>query len=189
MGFWDSLLGRTRLQKPDMDRLFALPAAGVTLGSEIGLEPGGRAGVCLKPVESGEFSAIEGELKDLASLGAKDFQGTVEQKTDEFGYLWIIFTEADLDSLVNLVHLVGSTLQDKGFGEQLLAAVFRYGEHGGQQTVYLVYLYKRGLFYPLAPRGRERDSALEFRVMSALGAELPMEKDTSRWFPLFDCPV
>ncbi len=53
-----------------------------------------------------------------------------------------------------------------------------------------MYLYKRGTFYPFAPDGKEhRDSEFELHVRSVLGADLPVESDLSRWFPLWDLPV
>lgn len=178
-----------------MERLFALPAAGLSLAGEAGLEAAGRGGVCLKAVDSGEFASVETDLRGLVDLAAHDAQGEVAVQGDEYGYRWIVFSEPDLGDLVNLVHLVGSTLQEKGYGEQLLAALFRFkaatqGVAEGR-PFYLVYHYKRGSFYPFAPAAQreERDEALEFRVSSVLSRELPIEKDQSRWFPLWDCPV
>lgn len=190
MGFLDALFGRPRLKKPDMDQLFALPAASLTLRAEAGLEPDGRAGVCLKAVDSGEFAALEADLRQLLALAAHDFKGELDVRSDEYGYRWVVFTDPELDELVNLIHMVGSTLQEKGFGEQLLAALFRFKEASGA-PFYLVYHYKRGSFYPFAPAGgpETRDEALEFRVSAVAAGAIPVEKDTSRWFPLWDCPV
>ena len=39
MGLLDSLLGRTRLERPSLDRLFAVSTAQVTLSTGLGLEP------------------------------------------------------------------------------------------------------------------------------------------------------
>jgi hypothetical protein len=53
----------------------------------------------------------------------------------------------------------------------------------------LVYLFKRGTFYPFAPLGGERrDTALELRVKSLLAGELRMEDDLGRWFPVWGAP-
>jgi hypothetical protein len=52
-----------------------------------------------------------------------------------------------------------------------------------------VYLYKRGTFYPLAPQsGERRDNALELQVRGALGDDLKVEPDLSRWFPVWGAP-
>jgi hypothetical protein len=52
-----------------------------------------------------------------------------------------------------------------------------------------VYLYKRGTFYPFAPLGAERrDNALELQVRGAVGADLKIEADLGRWFPVWGAP-
>jgi hypothetical protein len=66
--------------------------------------------------------------------------------------------------------------------------VFGFG--GDPGACHLVYLYKRGTFYPFAPRaGERRDNELELRVHGALGSDLPVEEDLSRWFPLWGLPI
>jgi len=55
-----------------------------------------------------------------------------------------------------------------------------------------VYLFKRGTFYPFAPvdtQKERRDTELELRIRSMVGADLPFESDLSRWFPMWDMPV
>ena len=201
MGFLDSvlgpLLGRTRLKAPDMDRLFKLATAGPGLDSAE-LAPDGRWAVCLRPVEGAEFAAVERDLTELVQLACRDhdFNSQSEIQRDGLGYVWIVFSDPDLEDGVTLVHLVGSTLTEKGYGEQLLAAVFRMrltdGGRDGTDGCYLIYNYKRGYFYPFVPKtGGERahDTAAEFRVGSALQPLLPVEPDLTRWFPLWDCPV
>ncbi len=196
MGLFDGwlgpVLGRTRLRKPQMDRVFAMATAAPSL-SAAELSPGLRAGVCLQAVEGGAFASVDGELRQLVQMAAAspDFQAQAEVARDDLGYTWIIFSGAGVDDQVNLAHLAASTLQEKGYGEQLLAAVFRLERTDGTDTpCYLIYNYKRGNFYPFMPtHGRNRDTAAEFRTAGALGNLLPTEQDVSRWFPLWDCPV
>jgi hypothetical protein len=60
----------------------------------------------------------------------------------------------------------------------------------GSGTISFVYLYKRGTFYPFAPRGEpKRDNALELRMQAALASELPMEPELERWFPVWGAPI
>jgi hypothetical protein len=52
-----------------------------------------------------------------------------------------------------------------------------------------VYLYKQGTFYPFAPlSGERRDNALELEVRGQVGADLKIEPDLSRWFPVWGAP-
>ncbi len=57
--------------------------------------------------------------------------------------------------------------------------------------MYWIYNYKRGAFYPFVPAGgqEQRDSEREFQLKAQLGAELPVEADVSRWFPLWGIPI
>jgi hypothetical protein len=57
-------------------------------------------------------------------------------------------------------------------------------------TSYLVYLFKRGTFYPFVPNGHEqRDIEQELKLKSLVADDLVIESDLDRWFPLWDLPV
>jgi hypothetical protein len=205
VGFLDALLGRTKPAQPNLDRLFGLPAARITLEASEGLVPSGEAGVCFKPAAGEEFAAAETEIAALLDLGDGDnATGEVTKVSlagpaDEFGYRWIVCGATDFDTLVTRVHVVNSTLEEHGYGPQLLCSVF--GFHpvstpgaapvaGGLAQLYLVYLYKRGSFYPFVPLGGEkRDNEAELRLKTELGEDLSIEKDLDRWFPLWKLPV
>jgi hypothetical protein len=189
MGLLDAILGRTKAKQPDLERLFALPGAAITLEVGAGLRPAGAAAVSLKPASGRSFDDMQVELDDLVALASDEASSAVSHVTDSYGYLWIVVRDPDLDDLVTTVHLINSTLADRGFGPQLLASVFAFtGEHG--EPVHLVYLYKRGTFYPFAPTGTElRDNLTELRVRDAVAGELPVEKDLTRWFPIWGLPL
>ncbi len=188
MGFLDALFGRSRPPPPRLEELFRLPSAAVGLEASLGLKAGGRAGVCYKPAEAASFSRAEEEVRALLEAGAEVSGSRLEIVTDEFSYRWVVLEDPDLEDLVTLVHGVNRTLVEAGYGPQLLCSCFRFvGEAG---LTYLVYLFKRGTYYPFCPReGRQRDVALEFRVRSALDKELPLERDPSQWFPLWGLPL
>ena len=55
----------------------------------------------------------------------------------------------------------------------------------------LVYLYKRGTFFPFAPvaaGGRQRDNLLELQVRDLLAGEIAVEKDLTKWLALWGAP-
>ena len=200
MGFLDALLGRSKPAQANLDRLFALPSAAIDLDAVAGLQSSGRAGVCFKPATGAVFAEIEAEVTAILDVrddggpgaptpGAGPASAGWTRQTDQYGYEWIVLQADGLEDLVNRVHIVNASLEDKGYGPQLLCSVFGLAGSDGRRC-YLVYLYKRGTFYPFAPTGAEnRDNELELKLRSVIGEQLPMESDLSRWFPLWGLPV
>lgn len=186
MGFLDTLLGRTKPKKPDLDRLFALPNAAITLEAGIGLTPTGVGSVCFRAAEGAAFAQIEKDVRDLLDAGDGP---KVEVTSDSYGYTWLVIRRdpSDLAGLVTDIHAINAALESGGFGPQLLCSVVAFGGSGSKLG--LVYLYKRGTFYPFAPQpGEKRDNATELQVRGAVGADLPVEADLSRWFPVWGVP-
>jgi PspA associated protein B len=188
VGLRDVLFGRKQLKEASPDRLFALATAGVTLEVQLGLRPGGSAAVCFKPLSAGEFAAVQRDLDELLDVAARDSASEVSRTGDEYGYQWIVVRDPQLEDLVTTVHLVSSELIAKGFGPQLLGSIFRFED--GNQPVFWIYAYKRGVFYPFVPTGKaERDNARELELKAKLEGELPIEEDLTRWYPLYDAPL
>lgn len=187
MGLFDRLLGRGTPPPPDLDRLFAVPAAALTLQTTVGFHPTGTGSVCFRAAEGAEFSRLEQEIRALLDA---DEGPDAEVTRDEFGYRWLVLRHApdDLAGLVTDLHAVNATLSDDGFGPMLLCSLVGFAAPGGR-SLGLVYLYKRGSFYPFAPTGPQaRDSTVELQVRAALDGELPLEGDLSRWFPVWGAP-
>jgi len=65
MGLFDTLLGRTKPVRANLDALFSLPSAAITLQVTAGLLPTGRAGVCFKPPAGQPFAEMQAELEQL----------------------------------------------------------------------------------------------------------------------------
>jgi len=199
MGLLDILLGRTKPVAPDLDRLFGLPSAAVTLQAAAGFTPTGRGSVCFATVEGAAFDDVRREVQALLDADAERTGPPVELVRDEYGYSWLVSRRGpeDLPALVGDLHAVNSALEASGFGPQLLCSVvgFERVEGGGDESgvrLGLVYLYKRGTFYPFSPLaggdGQRRDSALELQVRAALSGDLRIEEDLSRWFPVWGAP-
>jgi hypothetical protein len=205
MGILDTLLGRTKPVQSNLDALFALPSAAVTLQSAADTTCSGHAGVCFKPPTGAGFAEMQAEVANLLAL---DSTSGFHAAEDSFGYHWLVVDDADVQSLVTQVHLVNSSLADAGWGPQLLCSVFGLTQvpatvdgaaddlvPAGPGTVrastsYLVYLFKRGTFYPFVPTGHEqRDIEQELRLKSLVAGDLAVEPDLERWFPLWDLPV
>jgi hypothetical protein len=187
VGFLDSLLGRTKPVQPKLDDLFGLPSAAITLQAATGFTPTGSGSVCFRAVEGGTFGGIQSEVRDLLDM---DGGLPVEVSRDSYGFTWLVSSHMsdEIEALVTDLHAVNSTLVDNGFGPQLLCTVVGFRDPEDRRLG-LVYLYKRGTFYPFAPRsGQTRDNALELQVRGAIGDDLKFEQDLTKWMALWGAP-
>jgi hypothetical protein len=194
MRFLDVLLGRTKPKQAQLDALFSLSGAAITLEAALGMKPSGEAAVCFKPASGASFAETSSEMTELLELAVREAGSTLRVTDDRFGYRWVVLGDPQLEDLVTSAHMVNSTLEERGFGPQLLCSVFAFDTDGSsgqaKQRCYLVYLYKRGTFYPFAPQeGERRDNELELRVRGALGNDLPIEPELGRWFALWGIPL
>jgi len=188
VGLLDTLLGRTRPVPPNLDALFALPSASITLQAATDFAPTGTGSVSFRAAEGKAFRDIEKDVKDLLSMG--EAKSSVEITADSYGFTWLVCTHDpdDIEGLVTDLHAVNSTLEAGGFGPQLLCTILSFRDGSGSRLG-LVYLYKRGTFYPFAPQaGERRDNATEMQVRGVLGNDLKIEPELGRWFPVWGAP-
>jgi hypothetical protein len=186
MGLLDTILGRTKPAKADLDALFALPSAAVTLEAGMSLKPTGTGSVCVKPAEGAGFAGLREQVDQLL---AADNDKYTETK-DSYGFSWITRQgdPAEIQDLVGDLHTINASLEDAGFGPALLCTLVTFTDAQGP-PVGLVYLYKRGTWYPFVPTGKEqRDNARELELKATIGDDLKIEPDLSRWFPLWGAP-
>jgi hypothetical protein len=191
VGFLDALLGGRgkRVKGAAPDRLFAMTTAQVTLDTALGLKHKGSAGIVFQPLETADFDGIVSETEELLRAEGEDTGTSLESSADEYGYRWLIFRDPDFEDLVVALNTISTQLQESGYGDRLLAAVFPFEDKG--KPIYFIYNFKRGAYYPFipAPGDKARDSEAELRLKAQVGAELPFEEDITRWFPLWEIPL
>ncbi|MBF6046231.1 hypothetical protein GO001_13495 [Streptomyces sp. NRRL B-1677] len=192
MGFLDVILGRSKPVRPDLDQLFALPSAAITLQAGAGLTPTGLGSVCFASVEGGAFAQLQQDVRALLDADTERGGEPVAFSQDAYGYTWLLARQPpeDTAALVNDLHAVNTLLQDGGFGPQLLCSLMGFRGADGRSLA-LVYLYKRGTFYPFAPvagAGEKRDNGLELQARALLADDLRIEEDLARWFPVWGAP-
>jgi hypothetical protein len=197
MGLLDAIFGRTKPVQPKLDDLFGLPSAAIGLQAAAGFTPTGSGSVCFRAVEGKTFADVQSEVSDLLNMDAGRPGGglPVEVTRDSYGFTWLVSSHMsdEMDALVTDLHAVNSTLVDAGFGPQLLCTLIAFRDER-ERRLALVYLYKRGTFYPFAPLGggpggeHRRDNALELQVKGAIGADLKFEPELERWFPVWGAP-
>jgi hypothetical protein len=187
VGFLDAVLGRKKAVRPDLDALFALPNAAISLQVSLDMLPTGRGSVAFRAPEGRAFADVEAEVRRLLDAGGGP---PVELASDAFGFTWLVVhtDPVDLPAVVTDLHAVNTSLVEAGFGPQLLCSQVSFRDPD-DRALAMVYLYKRGTFYPFVPSGAEqRDNVLELRVRDVLAHELPLEADLSRWFAIWGAP-
>jgi hypothetical protein len=195
VGLLDILRGRTAPVAPKLDAIFALPSAAITLETQAGLVTSGHAGVCWRPPAGQASQEVQDEVSKILDLDRQDpSTPALRAVEDDLGYRWLLVDGPEFDDLATRVHQVNSLLVENGWGPQLLCSVFGLSPAPGADTsakkMWLVYLYKRGTFYPFCPDGESsRDNEAELRLRSTLSGDLPIEDDLGRWMALWGLPV
>jgi len=192
MKFFDALFGRSKPAKPDLDQLFGLPQAALTLEVSTAFRPTGIGSVCYRAAEGGAFATTQSDIQQLLdSTSPGETTGPkVERTEDEYGFTWLVVRHdpSDTAGLVTDLHAVNTSLEGAGFGPALLCSLVHFADDQGRKLA-LVYLYKRGSFYPFAPQQSERrDNALELQIRGLITNDLRIEDDLSRWFPVWGAP-
>ena len=189
MGFLDILRGKRELKQPAPDRLFAMSTAFVKMDMELGHKSSGKAAIVFQPLATADFDGIVRDMEEVVHGTGEDTGTRIERSDDEFGYRWMILEDEDFEDLVVGVNAVSGALQGGGYGDRILCAVFAFRDER-DRPLYWIYNYKRGAFYPFAPAGKQqRDTERELRAKAQIGADLPIEAELERWFPLWGIPI
>jgi hypothetical protein len=181
----DAMLGRSKRPRNNLDALFSLPTAAITLQTAADFTPTGAGAVCFRAAEGSAFAATQA---DIVALLDNDDDPDLEQHTDQFGFTWLVARQEEMSALVTDLHAINTGLEAQGFGPSLLCSLVGFRDPSGR-SIALVYLYKQGTFYPFAPKGgQQRDNLLEMQVRDLVKNDLPVEPELSRWMALWDAP-
>ncbi len=190
MGLRDMLIGRRTVKPPAArERLFALSTAYVTLEAEYSITSAGVAGIVFQPLATSDFKSITDDMEAVVGATAGELAAKLETRDDDYGFRWVIVRVPGVEDLVVAINGVSSALEDGGYGERILCAVFAFKAENGS-PVNFIYNYKRGNWYPFvpAPGDHERSTERELQLKAQLGVELPIEPELERWFPLWGIP-
>jgi hypothetical protein len=189
VGLGGALFGRKKAQEPKGRALFALVTAQGALAQRLQMVHSGKAGLCFRPLTASSFADLERDVQGILSLGQGTAQTQHRVVADDFGFRWLLLQVEPFEELVSAVYQAAQTFAERGFQEQLLAVVFPFRYEG--QEVHWIFSYRRGTFYPFIPvlgEAQRRDSALEVSLVEKVGADLPVEKELERWYPLWGAP-
>ncbi len=184
----------------DPEDLFGMSTAYLTMEAELGYHSLGVGALCFSGVDSHSFRQAVDEVEAILEAGRADTGTDFRVTEDDHGYHWVVLEDADSEDLITSMHFAADTFIEHGYGSRLLAAVFgydggdgaaRHRDGGGDAAgaggpAYWIYSFRRGAYYPFAPRpGRERDSSAEFKLEAALDGELEIEREKEYWYPLW----
>ena len=188
MGLLSVLLGRNKLRKANREEYFAIITAAVSLAGRTDLRLTEKAGLVFNPVESRFFENLDSELRDLLRISGRATGTRYEVKDDGHGTRWVLLDDRDFEDLASIIHIVGETFTEHGYGDRLLAAVFGFDYEG--KKAYWVYNIKRGRFYPFVLSGEsQRDNAAEMRLGALMEEEkIPVERSLEQWYALWGIP-
>ena len=129
MGFLDSLFGRTRLPKSNEDKLFAMSNAAIGPGASdrdagvvVPVSPSGgcRRAASTRPRRtSTTCSSCRARAKSL----------TLEDKTDDLGFDWLIASGTDFEEAIAAIHSAATSLLEEALAT-FLAVAFRFEREG-----------------------------------------------------------
>jgi hypothetical protein len=190
VGLFDAITGRRKVKGPAPDRLFAITTAHITLDTEHGIKSRGAAAIVFQPLDTGAFEQIARDMEELVRGTGDETGSTIETEADSMGYRWMIVRDDDVEDLAVGINAVSEQLAIEGYGDRLLCAVFGFQDTQGA-AMYFIYNYKRGTWYPFVPADGEQKRATEreLRLKAVLAADLPIEPELDRWFPLWDIPI
>ena len=191
MGLLDALVGRRAVKGPAArERLFALSTAYVTLETEQQITSSGVAGIVFQPLATSDFAAMVKDMEEVVKATASEMGASAESQDDSYGFRWLIVRDKGaVEDLVVTINGVSTAIEEGGYGERLLCAVFAFKDAKGA-AINFIYNYKRGSWYPFVPAGGEqqRSTERELQLKAQIGGELPIEPELERWFPLWGIP-
>ena len=182
--------GGSKKRETDSDTISSLSSAYIALNTRLDLKSTGRSAICIKNVDLVPFGEMKHEIENFLDASKADFEITYRTIVDPYEYLWIIIMTKTLEDNVAAITSIGDTIEERGFSDKLLASIFDFND--GSTANYLIYNYKLDKFYPFVPineQQKRRDHDKELKIMSAVGDELPVEKDMSNWYPIWNIPI
>lgn len=195
MGLRDILTGRHQVKGPAPDRLFAISTAYVTLQAEHQIAPAGSAAIVFQALATSDFEATITEMEQVVTATGGESGTTVATQDDSYGYRWMVLRNPpgapSVEDLAVGVNAVAGSIESAGYGERLLCAVFAFADAQGRR-IYFIYNYKRGYWYPFVPEPgseQERSTERELQIKAQMSAEMPIEPELERWFPLWGIPI
>ena len=133
MGLWETMRARTQPKRNNLDALFLVPSAAITLQTALGFEPTGSGSVCYRSAAGAAFAQTQDDVVALIRDDADAPEVTVTQ--DDFGFTWLVVSgdASDMSGLCTDLHAVNTTLELTGFEGGLLCSMVPFANASGQR--------------------------------------------------------
>ena len=169
-----------------------MPSAALTLQAGAGFIPTGLGSVCFAGVEGGAFARIRQDVEELLDADTDRGGIPVEFSQDSYGYTWLLSRRSpdDVTALVNDLHAVNTRSRTAASARSCCARWSASGTpKGGRWRWSTSTSAARSTRSPrcgAAPRSAT--TSWSCRSGRLLGDDLRVEKDLSRWFPVWGAP-
>ncbi len=190
--FFDSIMGRTQPARPDLDAIFGLP-----VGGDHACRPRwasrrpARGAVAFRVPEGRAFAEVQGEVEALLAA-LREAQRSRSRATSTATPGWCSRpTPPDVAGLVTNLHAVN--LHAPGHRIRVRSCCARWSASAVRRRARSAWSTcssrARSTRSPL-PRtaSQTRDTMLELQVRDLVRDDLPVEKELSRWFPIWGAP-
>ena len=191
MGFLDVIIGKRKLAGPAPDRLFAISTAYVKFETELGDHArAATAAIVFQPLSTADFQSIVREMEEVVRATAAD-SGTPSRPpttaTASAGWCSAARSSTTWSS--------GSTPSAARSRRAATASACcarcsrsrtsRSDRCTGSTTTSAA----RSTRSCPRPATQQRDNERELVLKAQVGAELPVEQELERWFPLWGIPI
>ncbi len=195
MGLRDILTGRHAVKGPAPDRLFAISTAYVTLEAEHQIKPAGKAAIVFQALATSEFEATLRDMEEVVKATGGESGTSVATQDDSYGYRWMVLSQRGDPSVEDLaVGINAVSGLDRDRGPRRAAALRGVRLRGRGRAGDLLHLQLQArLLVPVRARtpttAQERQTERELQLKAQMGAEMPIEPELERWFPLWGIPI
>ena len=195
MGLRDALFGRHEVKGPAPDKLFAITTAWVTLESAHSISPAGKAAIVFQALANSDFEATVKEMEEVVKATGGESGTTVATQDDSYGYRWMVLSNP-AGAPTSKTSPSASTPSPARSRQPATASGCcapcspSLDAKGGADLLHLQ-LQARALVPVRAQApasASRRDTERELQIKAQVGAELPIEPEIERWFPLWGIP-
>ena len=194
MGFLDILTGKRKIKPPRRDRLFAMTTADDHARDRAwSSRRAGKAAIVFQPLATADFEPSSPTWRRSLARHRRGHRARRSSATDDsFGYRWMILRDPDFEDLVvGDQRRVRSALAGRRLRRPRAVRRVRVPRRARASPSTGSTTTSAAPSTRSCPRGGEqrRDTERELRLQAQIGAELPVEPELERWFPLWGIPI